>query len=49
MQQAGRGGEVAVVGASTPQQMAPFTEAGVTESVVLWNPVDLGYLTIYAA
>ncbi len=49
VQQAGRGGEVAVVGASTPQQMAPFMEAGVIESVVLWNPVDLGYLTIYAA
>ena len=49
VQQAGQGGEVAVVGASTPQQMAPFMEAGVIESVVLWNPVDLGYLTIYAA
>jgi rhamnose transport system substrate-binding protein len=29
--------------------MRPFMDAGVIESVVLWNPVDLGYLTIYAA
>lgn len=49
VQQAGRAGEVAVVGASTPLQMKPYMEAGVIESVVLWNPVDLGYLTIYAA
>lgn len=49
VQQADMAGEVAVVGASTPQQMRPFMEAGVIESVVLWNPVDLGYLTIYTA
>jgi rhamnose transport system substrate-binding protein len=49
VQQAERAGEVAVVGLSTPKQMRPFMEAGVIESVVLWNPVDLGYLTIYAA
>jgi rhamnose transport system substrate-binding protein len=49
VQQAGRAGEVAVVGISTPKQMTPFMDAGVIESVVLWNPVDLGYLTIYAA
>ena len=49
VQQLGRTGEVAVVGVSTPKQMAPFMEAGVIDSVVLWNPVDLGYLAIYAA
>jgi rhamnose transport system substrate-binding protein len=49
VQQAGRTGEVAVVGLSTPSQMRPFMEAGVIESVVLWNPVDLGYLAVYAA
>jgi rhamnose transport system substrate-binding protein len=49
VQQAGREGEVTVVGLSTPKQMRPFMEAGVIESVVLWNPVDLGYLTIHAA
>ena len=49
VQQAGRAGEIAVVGLSTPKQMQPFMEAGVIESSILWNPVDLGYLTIYAA
>jgi ABC-type sugar transport system substrate-binding protein len=49
VQQAGRAGEVAVVGLSTPSQMRPFMEAGVIQSVVLWNPIDLGYLTVYAA
>ena len=49
VQQLERTGEVAVVGVSTPKQMAPFMEAGVIDSVVLWNPVDLGYLAIYAA
>jgi hypothetical protein len=27
----------------------PYVHAGVVESVVLWNTVDLGYLTVYAA
>ena len=49
VQQAGMAGEVAVIGASTPQQMQPYMEAGVIDSVVLWNPVDLGYLAIYTA
>jgi len=49
VQQADRAGEVAVVGLSTPLQMKPFMDAGVIESVVLWNPVDLGYLAVYAA
>lgn len=48
VQQSGMTGEVAVVGLSTPKQMKPFMEAGVIDSVVLWNPVDLGYLAIYA-
>lgn len=49
VQQAGREGEISVVGLSTPKQMKPFMDAGVIESVVLWNPVDLGYLAVYAA
>jgi len=27
----------------------PYVKAGIVESVVLWNTVDLGYLTVYAA
>lgn len=39
---------VAVVGLSTPNQMKPFVENGCVESVVLWNPIDLGYAAVYA-
>ena len=49
VQQAGRTGEVAVVGLSTPKQMKPFVDAGTVRDVVLWNPIDLGYLTVYTA
>jgi rhamnose transport system substrate-binding protein len=49
VQQAGRTGEVAVVGLSTPKQMKPFVDGGTVRDVVLWNPIDLGYLTVYAA
>jgi rhamnose transport system substrate-binding protein len=38
---------VAVVGLSTPNQMRPFVENGCVKSVVLWNPVDLGYAAVY--
>lgn len=39
--------QIAVVGLSTPNQMKPFVENGCVESVVLWNPVDLGYAAVY--
>jgi len=32
----------------TPNQMKPFVKSGCVKSVVLWNPVDLGYAAIYA-
>lgn len=38
---------IAIVGLSTPNQMKPFVENGCVESVVLWNPVDLGYAATY--
>jgi ABC-type sugar transport system substrate-binding protein len=49
VQKAGRAGKVAVVGLSTPSSMAPFVEKGVVRTVILWNPVDLGYLSIHVA
>ncbi|MEZ0348357.1 MAG: substrate-binding domain-containing protein [Thermus sp.] len=49
VKQAGKCGQVAVVGLSTPKQMRPYVKEGCVKSVVLWNPVDLGYLTIYTA
>jgi ABC-type sugar transport system substrate-binding protein len=45
--QAGLCGKVAVVGLSTPNQMRPFVKSGCVRSVVLWNPVDLGYAAVY--
>src|SRR5205814_765698 len=41
--------DVKVSGLSLPNMCKPYVKAGVVESVVLWNTVDLGYLTVYAA
>ncbi len=41
--QAGKCGKIAVVGLATPNAMKPYVEADCVKSVVLWNPVDLGY------
>jgi rhamnose ABC transporter rhamnose-binding protein len=49
VQQSGKSGKVKVVGLSTPGSMKSFVHSGVVETVILWNPIDLGYLTIYAA
>jgi len=45
--QAGLCGEVAVIGLATPNAMRPYVEDGCVQSVVLWNPVDLGYAAVY--
>lgn len=49
VQKAGKSGKVAVVGLSTPSSMAQFVKNGTVKTVILWNPVDLGYLTVYVA
>lgn len=45
--QAGQCGKVAVVGLATPNAMKPYVESDCVKSVVLWNPVDLGYAAAY--
>ena len=45
--QAGQCGNVAVVGLATPNAMKPFVNDGCVQSVVLWNPIDLGYAATY--
>ncbi|MGP2491139.1 autoinducer 2 ABC transporter substrate-binding protein [Mesorhizobium sp. PUT5] len=45
--QANKCGSVAVVGLATPNAMKPYVNAGCVKSVVLWNPVDLGYAAAY--
>ncbi len=41
--------DVKVTGLSLPNMNKPYVHDGTVESVVLWNTVDLGYLTVYAA
>jgi len=45
--QAGLCGKVAVVGLATPNAMKPYVQKDCVKSVVLWNPVDLGYASVY--
>ncbi len=49
IKQAGKKGKIFVTGLSTPNDMKPAVKEGTVESVILWNTVDLGYLTIHAA
>jgi rhamnose transport system permease protein len=41
--------DVKVIGLSLPNDNKPYVEAGITEAVILWNTMDLGYLTIQTA
>ncbi len=45
--QAKKCGSIAVVGLATPNAMKPYVNAGCVKSVVLWNPVNLGYAAAY--
>jgi rhamnose transport system substrate-binding protein len=49
VEQAGLTGKIVVTGMSTPNQIREFVKRGTVKTVVLWNPVDLGYLAVYAA
>ncbi len=49
VRQAGRKGEVLVTGLSTPNNMRDYVKDGTVKSVVLWNTMDLGYLTVHTA
>ena len=42
-------GSVAVVGLALPNAMKTYVNDGCVKSVVLWNPVDLGYASVYVA
>jgi ABC-type sugar transport system substrate-binding protein len=48
VKQAGLSGKVKVMGLGLPNENKRYVHAGVTDSVILWNTGDLGYLTIYA-
>lgn len=49
VEQAGLTGKIVVTGMSTPNQMREFVKRGTVKTIVMWNPVDLGYLAVYAA
>lgn len=44
-----KGVDVAVTGLGLPSEMAPYIEDGTIAKVGLWNPIDLGYVAVYAA
>ncbi len=48
VKQAGRS-DVKVIGLGLPRDNKTYVMEGITDTVILWNTHDLGYLTIYAA
>ncbi len=49
VRQSPRAGEVKVIGLGLPNDNKAYVHQGITESVVLWNTKDLGYLTVLAS
>jgi len=49
VKQAGKTGSVKVIGLGLPSENRRYVKEGVTQSVILWKTVDLGYLTVQAA
>lgn len=49
VKQAGKPGQVKVIGLGLPSENRKYVKDGITETVILWKTEDLGYLTIYAA
>jgi len=49
VKQAGKAGQVQVTGLSTPNDMKAYVMDGTVKSVILWNTMDLGYLTVQTA
>jgi rhamnose transport system substrate-binding protein len=49
VKQAGAAGKVLVTGLSTPNDMRSYVMDGTVQSVILWNTIDLGYLTVRVA
>jgi len=49
VKQAGKTGKVKVIGLGLPNENKRYVHEGVTDSIILWNTEDLGYLTLYAS
>ncbi|MCX5653186.1 MAG: substrate-binding domain-containing protein [Planctomycetota bacterium] len=41
--------DVKVIGLGLPNENKNYVHAGITEAVILWNTMNLGYLTVHAA
>jgi rhamnose transport system substrate-binding protein len=41
--------DVKVTGLSLPNMCKPYIKEGIVDSIVLWNTVDLGYLTVFVS
>jgi ABC-type sugar transport system substrate-binding protein len=48
VKQAGKTGEVKVVGLGLPSENRAYVKEGVTQAIILWSPEDLGYLAVQA-
>ncbi len=49
VKQAGKVGQVKVIGLGLPNENKSYVHEGVTQSVILWNTEELGALAVYAA
>lgn len=49
VKQSGKAGKVLVTGLATPNDMKAYVKDGTVKSVILWNAIDLGYLTLQTA
>ena len=47
--ESGVAGKIVITGLSTPNVMRQFVKDGTVKVFLLWSPVDLGYLTVYAS
>lgn len=48
VENAGRTGEVGVIGYGSPNTVRPFIKSGVMKESILWDPRALGYLNVWA-
>src|SRR5207245_1108122 len=49
VKQAGKAGQVKVIGLGLPSENRRYVKEGITDCVILWKTEDLGYLTMHAA
>ena len=49
VKQAGKAGQVKVIGLGLPSENRSYVKEGVVDTVILWKTEDLGYLTVCAA